>query len=94
MEICILKGYSLSLWWVLCVCFPSGHSTREQPVKGSFFEGLQNCIENKCEGNENKIILGDFNNTMDKMDSDGGNKVQRLYWCHSKGPAYTGSTLI
>ena len=32
-------------------------------------------MENKCEGNENKIILGDFNITMDKMDSDSGNET-------------------
>ena len=32
-------------------------------------------MENKCEGNENKIILGDFNITMDKMDRDHGNKT-------------------
>ena len=51
-------------------------------------------MENKCEGNENKIILGDFNITMDKMNRDGGNKTQRLYRCCSKGPGYTGSTLI
>ena len=31
-------------------------------------------MENKCEENENKIILGDFNITMDKMDRDGENK--------------------
>ena len=35
-------------------------------------------MENKCEGNENKIILGDFNITIDKMDRDGGNKTQTL----------------
>ena len=35
-------------------------------------------MENKNEGNENKIILGDFNCTMDKMDKYGGNKTQRL----------------
>ena len=29
-------------------------------------------MENKNEGNENKIILGDFNCTMDKMDRYGG----------------------
>ena len=51
-------------------------------------------MENKCEGNENKIILGDFNITMDKMDRDSGNKTQRLYRCRSKDPGYTGSTLI
>ena len=28
-------------------------------------------MENKNEGNENKIILGDFNCTMDKMDRYG-----------------------
>ena len=51
-------------------------------------------MKNKCEGNENKIILGDFNITMDKMDRDGGNKTQRLCRCCSKGPGYTESTLI
>ena len=40
-------------------------------------------MENKNEGNENKIILGDFNCTMDKMDRYGGNKTQRLYRCSS-----------
>ena len=45
-------------------------------------------MENKCEGNENKIILGDFNITMNKMDRDG---VNETYRCRSKGP---GSTLI
>ena len=32
-------------------------------------------MENKCEGNENKIILGDFNITMDKLDRDGENET-------------------
>ena len=40
-------------------------------------------MENKTEGNENKIILGDFNCIMDKMDRYGGNKTQRLYRCCS-----------
>ena len=35
-------------------------------------------MENKNEGNENKIILGDFNCTIDKMDRYGGNKIQTL----------------
>ena len=30
-------------------------------------------MENKNEENKNKIILGDFNCTMDKMDRYGGN---------------------
>ena len=47
----------------------------EELVRGSFFEGLQNDMENKCEGNVNKIILGDFNNNMDIMDKNGGNKT-------------------
>ena len=38
---------------------------------------------NKSEGNGNKIILGDFNCTMDKMDRYDGNKTQRLYRCCS-----------
>ena len=40
-------------------------------------------MENKNEGNENKIILRDFNCTMNKMDKYGGNKTQRLYRCCS-----------
>ena len=57
----------------------SGYSTREQLARGRFFKGLQNYMENKNEGNESKIILGDFNCTMDKMDKEDENKTQRLY---------------
>ena len=32
-------------------------------------------MENKCEGNENKIKLEDFNITLDKMDRGGGNET-------------------
>ena len=34
----------------------------------------QNYIQNKNEGNENKITIGDLNCTMDKIDRDGENK--------------------
>ena len=50
---------------------------------GRFFEGLQNYMQNKNEGNENKIMLGDLNCTMDKIDRDGENKTQRFYRCCS-----------
>ena len=40
-------------------------------------------MQNKNEGNENKIMLGDLNCTMDKIDRDGENKTQRLYRCCS-----------
>ena len=76
---------------VLCVYVPSGYSTREQLDRGRFFEGLQNYMENKNKGNENKIILEDFYCTMDKIVSDGENKTQRLYWCYS---SYALSKLI
>ena len=68
---------------VICLYAPSGYSSREQLSRGCFFEGLQNYMGNKNEGNENKIILGDFNCTMDKMDRDGENKRQRLHRCCS-----------
>ena len=64
---------------VLCVYAPLGHSTREQLARGRFFEGVQNYMENKNEGNENKIILGDFNCILDKMEMDGRNKT--FYRC-------------
>ena len=75
---------------VLCSC-PLGYSTREQLDRGRFFERLQNYMENKDKGNENKIIIWDFNCTMDKMDRDGENKTQRLYRCCS---SYALSKLI
>ena len=40
-------------------------------------------MENKNNGNKTKITLEDFNFTIDKMDRDGENKTQRLYWCCS-----------
>ena len=75
---------------VLCVYAPSGYSTRKQLDRGRFFEGLQNYMENKNKGNENKIILEDFNCTMDKIDRDSENKTQIL-WCSS---SYALSKLI
>ena len=69
---------------VFCVYAPSGYSTREQLDRGRFSEGLQSNMENKKKNeNENKIILEDFHCTMEKMDRDGENKTQRLYWCCS-----------
>ena len=45
---------------------------------GRFFEGLQNYMQNKNKGNENKIIIEDLNCTMDKINRDGENKTQTL----------------
>ena len=35
----------------------------------------------EIEGNENKIMLGDLNYTMDEIDRDGENKTLRLCGC-------------
>ena len=43
-----------------------------------FFEGLQNYMQNKNEGNGSKIIIEDLNRTMDKIDRDGENKTNTL----------------
>ena len=40
-------------------------------------------MESNNEGNENKIILAEFNCTMNKRDRHGGNKTQTLYRCCS-----------
>ena len=45
---------------VLCVYASLEHNTREQLARGYFFKELQSYVENKSEGNENKIILGDL----------------------------------
>ena len=63
---------------VLCFYASSGYSTTEQLARGRFFEGLQSYMENKNEGNENKIILGDFHCIMDKMDRDGEKMLFQL----------------
>ena len=81
----------LPLMGVLCFCALSGYSTREQLARGHFFERLQNYLQNKNEGNENKIMLGDLRGTMDKIERDGENKTQRLYRCCSN---YALSKLI
>ena len=61
-----------------CVYAPQGIAPGNSRTEGRFFEGLQNYMENKDKGNENKIILEDFNCTMDKMDRDGENKHNDL----------------
>ena len=40
-------------------------------------------MQNKNEGNENKIMLGGLICTMDEIDTDGENKTQRVYRCCS-----------
>ena len=50
----------------LCVSVSSRYSTRKQLGRGRFFKGLQIYMKNKTGENENKIILEDFNCTMDK----------------------------
>ena len=60
-----------------------GIAPKNSWLGGRFFEGLQNYMQNKNEGNESRIILGDLNCTMDKIDRDGENKTQRLYRCCS-----------
>ena len=91
-RVCVLCPLRLlPLMIEFSVCAPSGYSTREQLARGRFFEGLQNYMQNKNEGNENKIMLGDLNCTMDKIERNGENKTQRLHRCCSN---YAPSKLI
>ena len=48
-------------------------------------------MENKSDRNDNIIILRHFNCTINKMEKDGGNKIQRLHGC---GSIYFLSKLI
>ena len=66
-------------------------SNREQLSLGRFFEGPKKYTENKNEGNENKIIFGDFDYTVSKMERNAENRTKRLYRCCS---IYTMSKLI
>ena len=45
-------------------------------ARGHFFERLQNYMQNKSEGNRNKIMLGDLNCTMDQICRDSENKTR------------------
>ena len=47
-------------------------------------KGYKIIWNKKIEGNDNKIILGDFNFAMDKINKEGRNETQRLYRCDSK----------
>ena len=80
----------LPLMRVLCLCIFSAQHQRTAGL-GAFFEGLQNYIQIKNEGNENKIILGDLNCNIDKTVKYGENKTQRFYRCWS---SYTLSKLV
>ena len=44
---------------------------------GCFFEELQTYMKKKIQGNENKIIIGDFSCILDKMGRNKGNKRQK-----------------
>ena len=55
----------------------ASNTTREKLARGRVFEELQTYIGNKTQGNENKIIIGDFNCTLDQKDRDEGNKTNR-----------------
>ena len=52
------------------------------------FVSLQGRAPGKNEGNENKIMLGDLNCTVDKIDRNGENKTQRRYRCCSNYALY------
>ena len=49
---------------------------------GAFLKYYKKVCKIK-EGNQNKIMLGVLNCTMDKIDKDGENKTQRFYKCCS-----------
>ena len=63
---------------IICVYAPLGYSTRKQLTRECFFEELQNYMKNKNKRNENRIILGEFTCTMNKMNEDGGNKSKEF----------------
>ena len=63
-------------------------------IGGIFFEGLQNYMENKNKGKENKIILEDFNCTMDKMDRNGETKTQSFFGAAPIMPCQNSSWIM
>ena len=51
-------------------------------------------MEKKKKGNENKIILEDFNCTMDKMDRNGENKTQSFFGAAPIMPCQNSSWIM
>ena len=58
---------------VLCLCLFRVQQQRTAGQGGGTFLKDLSYMQNKNEGNENKIIHGDLNCTMDKIDRDGKN---------------------
>ena len=80
-DLCLLR--LLPVMIELSVVMPlQGVAPGNSWLGGCFFEE-QNYMKNKNEGNGNKIILGDFNCTVDKMDRDGENETEILCRCSS-----------
>ena len=79
----------LPLIRVLCLCHSKVQHQRAARKGGAFLKDYKIICQKK--GNDNKIILGDLNCTMDKVDRDGKNKTQITYRCCSN---YALSKLI
>ena len=74
---------------VLCLSHSKVQHQRAARKGGAFLKDYKIICQKK--GNDNKIILGDLNCTMDKVDRDGKNKTQRTFRCCSN---YALSKLI
>ena len=88
--LCPLRSFTLVIPSSYLFVPLQGIAPENSWLEGHVFEELQNYMQNKNEGNGNKII-SDLNCTMDKIDRDGENKTQRLYRCCSN---YALSKLI
>ena len=51
---------------VLCIYAQLGHSNRQELARRHFFKELQTYVESETLGNENKIVIGDFDCALDK----------------------------
>lgn len=50
-------------------------------ARARFFERMQTYMKSITQGNENKLILRNFNCTISNMDRDDGRRTQKLYGC-------------
>ena len=78
----IKASFFLIFQWLqhdICQCW----WLKRSPEGGVSLKDYKIYTENKNKRNENKIILGYFSCTMDKMGRGGRNKRQRLYRCGS-----------
>ena len=86
LEFCRNKNKAISILTETCIKRGQIHHIRNNWLGPIFFsprDSHTKGMQDKNEGNKKRIILGNLNCTLDKLDRVGENKTQRLWRCCS-----------